>query len=197
MNRSFFIAAGIAACAGAAPVFAEPPFSLSLTPVLAFGVEFGEAAQQGEVPLHFSAQFGMRSPLLWGSDTSRTLAADIPLLSVFQFGADRRGRLDLVRVLGRDMLAPENRLNETGESGSSGGNNWIWWTAGAVAAGAAVALTASSGGEDGNKSGSSGGGGDCVGLSGANVGPSVDPGQIDTSGCSVDGNVGSQPFRVP
>jgi hypothetical protein len=167
VSKSFCVTACVAACLIAAPAFGGQPFSDNLAPTLSFGLHFGGSPSPNEASLHFTALVDLRSqlmrrdPELMRSALSSgesvdltTVVAGVPLLTVFQLAGTPKG-FDLARVLGHDMLAQSDQLNDAGDSGSGSSRTWIWWTAGAVAVGAIVGLAEH---HSNNPSGGGGGG---------------------------------------
>ncbi|HZP10951.1 MAG TPA: hypothetical protein VFB36_00875 [Nevskiaceae bacterium] len=165
-------------------------FSNSLSPQLTLGLQFGGRTSD-VVPMRFTALFDVRSQLLrrdpeLAHSSLATLSAGAPLLSVFELSASHKG-VDLVNVLGNNMLAKDDQLNETGDTPWYG-HKWIWWTAGAVLA-TGAALAAAGGHSDNEPTGSNGGG--CTGVGtpppgGSSVVDTSNPSQSNPS-CVIGG----------
>jgi len=184
----------VAAVVVAPAVAAEQQFSGDVMPTFSLAIHFGSAAPHSEGP-DFRALFEVRSRRLSHSRALAAPLASAPSLTVFEFAVNREG-LGRAQVLGNDVLGMTEQPNEDVESVSDGsGQNWIWWTAGTLAAVAAIALAAGEDDHGNSSAGDTGNGGDCVGMdtavgSGGVVdtdGPSVNPGEIDVSGCPVSG----------
>ncbi len=165
MNKQFLFAACAAACVIAGPALAEPLISDGLEPTLSLDLRFGGASHQDALPLHLTALFDLRSQLprrdpdrarsAWSGGVAdlTTVPAGVPLLTVFEIGASPKG-VDLAKVVGRDLLANRDQLNEAGDSASADSRTWIWWVAGAITVGSVVGLAAHNSGS-GSGSGSS------------------------------------------
>jgi hypothetical protein len=180
------------ACIVSFSALADPP-ATNLTPNLTVGLQFGGAAHRDDA-LRFTALFDLRSQMFRrtseipqrATDAAASIAnvaAGIPLVSVFELGVNRTG-VDLAHVLGADMLAKSDQLNEDGDSHWYS-HKWIWWTAGAVVA-TGAALAAASGGHDDNSGGTTGGGGsgNCSTVSGTTLVPPSSDLQVNPT-CGV------------
>ena len=126
MRLALLIAASLLTSTAA---FADS-LSNSLAPQLTLGLQFGGGTRNA-APMRFTALFDVRSQLLrrdpeLAHSGLATLSAGVPLLSVFEFSASHKG-VDLVNVLGNNMLAKSDRLNDAGESPWYE-HKWIWWT---------------------------------------------------------------------
>jgi len=175
MRRIWLLTACVAACLTSVSALADPAGG-SLSPTLTLGLQFGDRAAPRANALRLTALFDVRSPLRADADLKRgTLSPEqsvdfsaassgMPLFTVIELGATRKG-IDLAHVLGHDLLATSDQLNETGDSASGSRHTWIWVTAGVIAVGSIVGLAARHHDDSGSPSPNPPSNPDCSGTS--------------------------------